>query len=145
MPQSFWETEEYKTFKKFCDWIDANWTTWDKKTRDSNKDKFESGVRKMKALALGWGLEFPEPDLKCFRCGANQIKWVDYGVEGVEKVGLWTGKNMKTDDGFSVFNVFWFNKLMKGNSPERARFIIKLLVDFNGEPYNESDYYEEDN
>ena len=97
----------------------------------------------MKALALSWGLEFQEPDLECFR--ANQIKWVDYEVEGVEKVGLWTGRNMRTEDGYSVFNVFWFNKLMKGNSPERAKFIIKLLVDFNGEPYDESDYYEEDN
>ena len=140
MNQSFWKTEEYQNFLKFSDWVDANWSDWDAKTQRKNQEKFGSGCRKMKALALNWGLEFQEPSLECF--DANKIKWVDYEVEGVDKVGLWVGKNFKTEEGYSVFNVFWFNKLLKGNSPERAKFIIKLLVDFNGEPYDESDYYQ---
>lgn len=140
MPQSFWDTDEHKTFKSFCDWMDANWFDWDKKTQRKNQEKFRSGCRKMTALALSWGLEFTEPRLKCL--DANQVKWVDFDVEGVEKIGLWTGRNTKID-GYSVFNIFWFRKLTKGVSKERAKFIIKLLVEFEGEPYDESDYQED--
>ncbi len=140
MSQSFWNTEEYKTFKKFYDWLSANWDSWNQKDRHKYKEKYESGVRKMKALALSFGLDFSEPDAKFM--DANNIKWVDFGVEGVEKIGLWTGKNMKTDDGFSVFNIFWFQMLMRYNPKNRVKFIIKLMIDYNGEPYDESNYYE---
>ena len=129
----FEDEASYKKFWDFVDWLTAPVSSRTAANRLSSKniEKLKRGVKVMRQLATSYGKEFIIPDRVKELLDKNfssKITWIDFKIQGVEKVGLWRGAN-GTADGFPVFNLEWFNEVIKGRKKKDARAIIKFYID----------------
>ena len=123
--------ESHENYKKFCEYLD--WLTADPSRATQNRvQKLKDGVKMMRQLASSYGKEFIVPDSAKEFLGedfSSKITWIDFKIQGLKKVGLWLGANHKTQYGYHVFNLEWFNEVIQGRSKKDARAIIKFYVD----------------
>ena len=123
--------ESHATYKKFWEFLD--WLLEDpSRATQPRIDKLRDGVKAMRQLAISCGQEFIVPESArelLHEDFSSKITWIDFKIKGVEKVGLWLGANHKTQDGYHVFNLEWFNEVIQGRSKKDARAIIKFYID----------------
>ena len=130
---SFESHENYKKFWEYLDWLTAD----PSRATQNRVQKLKDGVKMMRQLASSYGKEFIVPDSAKEVLGedfSSKITWIDFKIQGVEKVGLWLGANHKTQEGYSVFNLEWFNELINDKKKKDARAIIKFYIDNDCEP-----------
>jgi len=134
---------DYQKFQKYIQWLADNLAGLSPEKIKSHRETYKRGVSRVSQLALSYGQDWSAPDIESiFANGeknASKVVWFNPKIEGYKKVGMWHGKNHKTEDGLFVFNVEWLNRFTDGVTDSKsARFKLKLYMDLDCEPIHQA-------